>query len=161
MQALRASTGSRQVLSRRFSARWETSCIASSAFDWYLSFVSVVQQVLQRCSACAAARDGQWGMLSENHVWDALFHAQCLHLGNLSETSDRRSCGSSSWSSGDIDVRHNPDCMGSINASGVRSWLLTYETVHAPPATVFLQPLHFQMPTACRLTVFLPQNVHT
>jgi len=37
--------------------------------------------------------------------------------------------------------------------------LLTYETVHAPPATVFLQPLHFQIPTECLLTVFLPQKV--
>ena len=37
--------------------------------------------------------------------------------------------------------------------------LLTYETVQAPPAIVFWQPLHFQMPTECRLTVFLPQNV--
>lgn len=39
--------------------------------------------------------------------------------------------------------------------------LRTYETVHAPPATVLPQPLQFQMPTECRLTVFLPQNVHT
>lgn len=37
----------------------------------------------------------------------------------------------------------------------------TYETVHAPPATVFLHPLQVQMPTECRLTVFLPQNVQT
>lgn len=37
----------------------------------------------------------------------------------------------------------------------------TYETVHAPPATVFLHPLQFQMPTECRFTVFLPQKVQT
>lgn len=33
------------------------------------------------------------------------------------------------------------------------------ETVHAPPATVFRQGRHTQMPTACRFTVFLPQKV--
>lgn len=37
----------------------------------------------------------------------------------------------------------------------------TYETVYAPPATVLLQLLQFQMPTECLLTVVLPQNVHT
>jgi hypothetical protein len=37
----------------------------------------------------------------------------------------------------------------------------TYETVHAPPATVFLQALQVQIPTECRFTVFLPQKVHT
>jgi hypothetical protein len=37
--------------------------------------------------------------------------------------------------------------------------LLTYETVQAPPATVLLHPLHFQIPTAWRLTLFLPQKV--
>ena len=36
----------------------------------------------------------------------------------------------------------------------------TYETVHAPPATVFLQALHVQIPTLCLLTVVLPQKVH-
>lgn len=36
----------------------------------------------------------------------------------------------------------------------------TYDTVHAPPATVFLQLLQLQMPTLCRLTVVLPQKVH-
>ena len=35
----------------------------------------------------------------------------------------------------------------------------TYETVHAPPATVFLQALQVQIPTECRFTVFLPQKV--
>lgn len=35
----------------------------------------------------------------------------------------------------------------------------TYETVQAPPATLFLQALHSQIPTDLRLTVFLPQNV--
>jgi hypothetical protein len=35
----------------------------------------------------------------------------------------------------------------------------TYETVQAPPATVFLHALHFQIPTECRLTVFFPQKV--
>ena len=34
------------------------------------------------------------------------------------------------------------------------------ETVHAPPATVFLQALHSQIPTAVRLTESLPQKVH-
>jgi len=33
------------------------------------------------------------------------------------------------------------------------------ETVHAPPAMTFLQALHFQIPTAVRLTESLPQNV--
>lgn len=37
--------------------------------------------------------------------------------------------------------------------------MLTYETVQAPPATVLLHPLHFQIPTECLLTVFFPQNV--
>ena len=35
----------------------------------------------------------------------------------------------------------------------------TYETVQAPPATVFLHDPQFQIPTECRFTVFLPQNV--
>ena len=35
----------------------------------------------------------------------------------------------------------------------------THETVHAPPATVFLQLPHLQIPTECRLTVVLPQKV--
>jgi hypothetical protein len=35
----------------------------------------------------------------------------------------------------------------------------TYETVQAPPATVFLQDLHSQIPTAVRLTEFFPQKV--
>lgn len=35
----------------------------------------------------------------------------------------------------------------------------TYETVHAPPATVFLHDLHVQIPTECLFTVVLPQNV--
>ena len=38
--------------------------------------------------------------------------------------------------------------------------MYTYETVHAPPATVFLHDLHVQMPTECRLTVFFPQKEH-
>jgi hypothetical protein len=39
------------------------------------------------------------------------------------------------------------------------SLVLTYETVHAPPAIVFLQLLQFQIPTECLLTEFLPQKV--
>ena len=39
--------------------------------------------------------------------------------------------------------------------------IVTYETVYAPPATVFLQDLQFQIPTECLLTVVFPQNVHT
>lgn len=35
----------------------------------------------------------------------------------------------------------------------------TYDMMYAPPATVFLHDLHFQIPTEWRLTVFLPQNV--
>lgn len=35
----------------------------------------------------------------------------------------------------------------------------TYDTVQAPPATVFLQDLQDQIPTACLFTVGLPQNV--
>ena len=37
--------------------------------------------------------------------------------------------------------------------------LLTYDTVYAPPATVFLHALQLQIPTECLLTVVLPQNV--
>src|ERR1700760_267942 len=36
----------------------------------------------------------------------------------------------------------------------------TYDTVHAPPATVFLHALQVQIPTECLLTVFLPQKLH-
>lgn len=35
----------------------------------------------------------------------------------------------------------------------------TYETVQAPPAIDRRHDLHSQMPTASRLTLFLPQNV--
>jgi hypothetical protein len=35
------------------------------------------------------------------------------------------------------------------------------DNTQAPPAMVLLQCLHFQIPTACRFTVFLPQNVHS
>ncbi len=37
--------------------------------------------------------------------------------------------------------------------------LSTYETVQAPPATVFLHDRQFQIPTECRFTVVLPQKV--
>lgn len=35
----------------------------------------------------------------------------------------------------------------------------TYDTVQAPPATVFLHALQLHIPTECRFTVVLPQNV--
>src|SRR5436190_3343041 len=44
----------------------------------------------------------------------------------------------------------------------IGQWYLvpaTYETIQAPPATVFLQDRHSQMPTALRFTEFFPQNV--
>lgn len=37
----------------------------------------------------------------------------------------------------------------------------TYDTVYAPPATVFLHDLQSQIPTECLLTVVFPQNVQT
>lgn len=36
----------------------------------------------------------------------------------------------------------------------------TYDTLQAPPATVFLHDLQLHIPTECRFTVFLPQKVH-
>ena len=41
--------------------------------------------------------------------------------------------------------------LATVAAAGVPS-------TYAPPATVFLQREHFQMPTECLLTEFLPQN---
>lgn len=41
-----------------------------------------------------------------------------------------------------------------------RLFLCTYDTVQAPPATVFLHDRQFQIPTECRFTVTLPQKVH-
>lgn len=38
-------------------------------------------------------------------------------------------------------------------------FLRTYETTQAPPATVFLHDRHCQIPTECRFTEVLPQNV--
>lgn len=40
-----------------------------------------------------------------------------------------------------------------------RHFLRTYETTQAPPATVFLHDRHCQIPTECRFTEVLPQNV--
>jgi hypothetical protein len=37
----------------------------------------------------------------------------------------------------------------------------TYDTVYAPPATVLLHDLQFQIPTECLLTVVFPQKVQT
>jgi hypothetical protein len=43
----------------------------------------------------------------------------------------------------------------------LESSIVTYDTVYAPPATVFLQDLQSQIPTECLLTVVFPQNVQT
>lgn len=45
------------------------------------------------------------------------------------------------------------------SASNLERYLLTYDTVYAPPATVFLQDLQSQIPTECLLTVGFPQKV--
>ena len=90
-------------------------------------------------------------------ILDANPMLTCSNLRNFSQSSDSRSCGCGSWRSV-IYVRF---VQWRVSPSSRSSPILTYETVHAPPATVFLQPLHFQIPTECRLTVFFPQNVQT
>lgn len=79
-----------------------------------------------------------------------------LHLRNLPQSPNRRPSRSGSRCPGEsrqltITVKQQ---LGPSFAAP-----LTYETVHAPPATVFWHPLHFQMPTECRFTVFFPQKV--
>ena len=73
------------------------------------------------------------------------------NLGDFSQTSYCRPCGGSRWC---------PFAEVSIPLPAELQHC-THETVHAPPATVFLQPRHFQIPTECLFTVVLPQNVQT
>lgn len=52
-------------------------------------------------------------------------------------------------------------CKPPLPSSGFLSDMgSTYDTVQAPPATVFLHDLQLHIPTECRFTVVLPQNVH-
>lgn len=75
-----------------------------------------------------------------------------LYLSNFAQTSDSRAGGSSGWCPM-VAVLVSP-------RSSTRPELDTYDTVYAPPATVFPHDRQFQIPTASRLTETLPQNVH-
>lgn len=67
-----------------------------------------------------------------------------LSLLHFSQTPERRSsrrrCGCA--------VRQKSICFLRAHCGFCHATGATYETVHAPPATVFLQDLQFQMPTA-------------
>lgn len=77
-----------------------------------------------------------------------------LDLGDFPQTTDGRA-GSGSGG-GPIDVEILPSVI--VLVSKQKS-LRTYETVQAPPAMVLWHERHSQIPTALRLTVFLPQKV--
>ena len=83
------------------------------------------------------------------------------NLRKLSESPNGGPCRSSRWcSSPAVSL---PSRSRSVHSRDfprrISSHSETYETVQAPPATVFLQEPQLQMPTECRFTVFLPQNV--
>lgn len=87
-----------------------------------------------------------------------------LDLSNLPQPTDCRTYGGRGWRPGEFEkALISKEALNRVEAVGYPSATvstLTYETVQAPPATVFLHALHSQIPTECLFTVVLPQKLH-
>jgi hypothetical protein len=82
-------------------------------------------------------------------------------LRYLSQPTDGRANGSGGWRPVGFDkALVSKGGLRKMGQPSTTASTLTYETVQAPPATVFLHALHCQIPTECLFTVVLPQKLH-